>query len=96
MSIKKEHKEKMLAILTALFPDAKIYLFGSRARNTHSDSSDVDIAIDAGQKMDFSATGEAKDVMEALYTPYKVDVVDFHRVPEGMQQMILSEGIRWK
>lgn len=96
MSMKKEHQEKMLAILNSLFPDAKIYLFGSRARNTHTDSSDVDIAIDAGHKMDLSAVGEARDVMEALYIPYKVDVVDFHRIPEGMQTMILSEGVRWK
>lgn len=96
MSIKKEYQEKMLRVLTALFPDAKIYLFGSRARGTHNEFSDVDLAIDAGHKMEFRATGEAKDVMEALYIPYKVDVVDFHRVSEELGKTILSEGIQWK
>jgi predicted nucleotidyltransferase len=96
MSIKKEYQEKMLGVLTVLFPDAKIYLFGSRARGIYTDSSDVNIAIDAGHKMEFTAIGEARDVMEALYIPYKVDVVDFHRAPEGMREMIISEGIQWK
>ena len=58
--------------------------------------SDVDVAIDEAKNSEFSAIGEAKDVMEALYIPYKVDVVDFHRIPEGMREMILGEGIRWK
>lgn len=96
MSIKTEHKTKMLEVLKGLFPDAKIYLFGSRARKTHTDSSDVDLAIDAGEKMPLTAIGEARDVMEALYIPYKVDVVDFHRVPEEMRKLIISEGVQWK
>lgn len=96
MAIKEEYQTKMLRVLTALFPDAKIYLFGSRARDTESEFSDVDIAVDAGQKMGLRSIGEARDVMEALYIPYKVDVVDFHRIPEAMRKEILSEGIQWK
>ncbi|MEX0849726.1 MAG: nucleotidyltransferase domain-containing protein [Candidatus Dependentiae bacterium] len=96
MSIKKEHKSKMLGILNVLFPGAQIYLFGSRARGTYTDSSDVDIAIDAGQKMELSSVGEARDVMEALYIPYKVDVVDVYRMPEDMRKMVLSEGKLWR
>jgi predicted nucleotidyltransferase len=96
MSIKKEYQEKMLRVLAALFPDEKIYLFGSRARGTATDSSDVDIAIDAGGKMEFTAIGEARDVMEALHIPYKVDVVDMYRMPEDMRELVFKEGIRWK
>lgn len=96
MFLKDEHKHKMLGVLKALFPDAKIFLFGSRARGTHTKFSDVDIAIDAGEKMPLTAIGEARDVMEALYIPYKVDMVDYHRIPEEMRKLIDAEGVQWK
>ena len=43
-------KRKIIAVAKACFPDAKVYLFGSRATGRYSDSSDIDIAIDAGSE----------------------------------------------
>lgn len=92
-----EYKDKMLALLVALFPTAKIYLFGSRARGTHSSSSDVDIAIDNGAPIKpMRRVGEASEVLNALYLPFKVDVVDFHTVTPNMRQLIIEDGIVWK
>jgi uncharacterized protein len=79
----------------ALIPDAKIILFGSRARGDDSHGSDVDIALDAGRKIEFVAVGEVRDVLEATNIPYKVDVLDFYSVSKDMQEMISKEGIQW-
>lgn len=89
-------KEKMIALLTALFPNAKIYLFGSYARGTQRETSDIDIAIDAGRKLSYLDLGTAKNVLAALYIPQKIDIVDMQRIPEEMKKIILKEGIVWK
>ncbi len=46
----KKSKDKIVRVLKALFPGAKIILYGSRARGDAHDNSDIDIAIDAGKK----------------------------------------------
>ncbi|MFC1841640.1 nucleotidyltransferase family protein [Candidatus Dependentiae bacterium] len=93
MNLEPEYKEKIIGILTVLFPDAKIYLFGSRARGTHSEKSDIDIAIDEGKEIRPGRIGEAINMFAESRIPYKVDVVDFHGISEKMQYFIKKEGI---
>jgi predicted nucleotidyltransferase len=89
-------QETMIQLLTVLFPSAKIYLFGSRARGDHTERSDIDIAIDLGKQMDFSEIAQARGVLEGLNLPQKIDVVDMHSIPAAMKGFILNEGILWK
>lgn len=96
MSLKLEYKSKIVAILRALFPDAKIYLFGSRAQGTHRKTSDIDVAVDVGKQILRRDIGEARDMLRESNIPYKVDVVDLHGIPEKMKSIILEEGILWK
>jgi len=69
VALEKEYKDKILGILTVLFPTAKIYLFGSRARGTHSDRSDIDIAIDEGKVMRPRRVGEANHMFAESNIP---------------------------
>lgn len=91
-----EVKDKIVVLLSALFPHAKIYLFGSRATGRNSPFSDIDIAIDAGKRLPIANVDEAKSVMEALNIPYKVDIVDFHYISPAMQNIIMKEKVVWK
>src|SRR5580692_928999 len=86
----------IIQLLTVLFPTAKIYLFGSRARGTHTERSDIDIAIDLGRKMEFEEIGRARGVLEGLNIPQKIDIVDMHRASDTMREFIFKEGIIWK
>jgi predicted nucleotidyltransferase len=95
-SVSKETKEKIIAIISALAPQAKIYLFGSRARKTHSRSSDIDIAIDAGKALPRSAVDEMVSVFSATNIMEKIDVVDMQQVSNEMRDSITEEGIQWK
>ncbi|QQR48876.1 nucleotidyltransferase domain-containing protein [bacterium] len=96
MNLKPEYQKKIIAILSALFPDAKIYLFGSRARGTNQEFSDIDIALDAGKKLRRADVGEARDMLGESNIPYKIDLVDFQDISEAMRKFILQEGVLWK
>jgi predicted nucleotidyltransferase len=96
MSIPEEHKTKIINLIKALHPNVKIYLFGSQATNTAARGSDIDIALDAGKRMDLVEVGEVRDILNETRIPQKIDVVDFHQVPETMRYLILKEGILWK
>ncbi len=95
-NITENEKKKMIDLIVALIPDAKIYLFGSRARGTHSSTSDVDIAIDGGEKLPLVAVYEVKSIMAASNLVYRVDVVDLYRVSDDMRSTIKQEGILWE
>lgn len=94
--IDENSKRKIIAVISALIPDATIYLFGSRARGTQSQWSDIDIALDAGKKLSRYDIGEIVSMFEASSMPYKIQIVDFHAVSSDMQKSITDEGIAWK
>lgn len=89
-------KEKIIKIIEIFFPDARIFLFGSRARGDHNERSDVDIAIDAGKLLTMTEKGQIMTMVDALNMPQKTDVVDFNRMPQALKDNILKEGILWK
>jgi len=95
-TLQKEYKDKIVGVLAALFPNAKIYLFGSRARGTHPEKSDIDIAIDEGEPVRPGRIGEANSMFAESNILYKIDVVDLHSVSKKMKDFILKEGILWK
>lgn len=89
-------KEKIIKVIQIFFPDAKIYLFGSRARQDHRENSDIDIAIDTGGPFSLTQKGQIVSMLDALNIPQKIDIVDFSRVPEALKKNILKEGVQWK
>lgn len=90
-----EDQNKIIALVSALIPRAKIYLFGSRARKTNTARSDVDIAIDAGKLLPRTTIDEAHSVLQASNLMYRVDVVDLHQLDEEMRNAIMKEAIVW-
>ena len=89
-------KHKIIAIISALVPDATIYLFGSRARGTQSKWSDIDIALDAGHPISRFILGEVMSIFEASNILYKIQVVDINSVNEAMKTSILRDRTLWK
>jgi len=89
-------KDMIIKIIAMLIPEARIYLFGSYARQQPKIGSDIDIAVDASRRLTLAELKNAIRLIGALPIAQRVDVVDFHRVPEGMRKSILAEGILWK
>lgn len=88
-------KEKVVAVLHALFPKAKIHLFGSRAAGHATHGSDVDLALDAGEKIDFVALDEAKRVLKELNVIQSYDLVDYHDVRQEIRDSIDKQKVLW-
>ncbi len=89
-------KQKIINLLRALFPEVKIYLYGSRAKGTYHDRSDIDLAVDAGKKLQQSQMSEAKSVLDGLRMPYKIDFVDMNAISAEFKETILQEGVLWQ
>ena len=94
-NIDEKTKKKIIGIIKVIFPEAKIYLFGSRAKSEHREFSDIDIAIDTGKKLSRFDVVEIADMLSASKIPFRIDVVDVHSVNEEMKNSILQEGILW-
>ena len=67
----------------------KVIIFGSRARGNFKKTSDIDIAIDSEEDVDF-----IKEILdEKIETLLKFDVVNLRKVNEDFRREILEEGI---
>jgi predicted nucleotidyltransferase len=89
-------KNKIIALISALVPDAKIILYGSRARGDFMQWSDIDLALDTGKRMPVESVDEVISVIRETNIPYKVEIVDLYNVSEEMQASIKKDGIIWK
>jgi predicted nucleotidyltransferase len=66
----------------------KVLIFGSRAKGTFHNGSDIDFAV-FSQSPDSTIAGELDD----LPTPYKFDVIDYNTLlHEGMKASIDKDG----
>lgn len=67
----------------------RIILFGSRARGTHTERSDIDLAVTGG---DFDAF--YWDVQEKLHSLLKVDIVEMNRpISSELAEEIRRDGV---
>ena len=67
----------------------KVILFGSRARGTNSERSDIDLAISGGNALEFYY-----DVEEKARTLLMFDVVDLDKgISEALQTEINKDGV---
>ena len=89
-------QKKIIAIISALIPQAKIYLFGSRARGTNALRADIDIALDAGKLLDARDVYELSCMLKESFIMYDIDIVDLYQVSDLMRNEILKDKIIWK
>ncbi|MFH1644210.1 MAG: nucleotidyltransferase domain-containing protein [bacterium] len=94
--VKKEYKEKLIKLINKYLPEAKIYLFGSRATGEYSQYSDIDIALDAGEKIEKEKIASIRLSIDDLNIPLDIDIIDFNSISPTMKSRILKERIIWK
>jgi predicted nucleotidyltransferase len=95
-------KEDYLLLLRQIVLDyvaqspIKVYLFGSRARDTFHKTSDVDLALLSEEPLPIGFIAELKDIIEESIIPYQVDIVDLSQTDEEFRKKVLKEGKLWK
>ncbi len=78
-------------IVRKYLPKAKIYLYGSRAKGTHSRVSDYDIAIDNGEKIDVAILQKIIFELEDLPTLRTFDVIDLNNISKDFYEIIRED-----
>lgn len=91
-----KYKQAVLHAVQYHYPEAKVILFGSRARGTHKEGADIDIALDIGSLVPLYEMSRIRATMENLLIPLEVDVVDMQAISQEFKAIILKEGVVWK
>ncbi|MBK6906425.1 MAG: nucleotidyltransferase domain-containing protein [Rhodocyclaceae bacterium] len=76
-----------------LHADMKVYLFGSRARNTARWNSDYDVWIDAD--LPNALITDMQDELEESFVPFKVDIVTTPSLKGKFGEVVRSEARQW-
>lgn len=96
MAVREEYKQKLIKAILYHYPQAKIYLFGSWATGKNKPFSDIDIAIDIGEKIPRHEMSRMAITIDNLDLHNMVDLVDMHNIPEELKKNILKDRIVWK
>lgn len=94
--LKDEYKKLILKAIEYHYPQAKVILFGSRARGVYKPGSDIDVALDSGEPIPLAEMARIRVTLENIPLALEIDVVDMHNIPAELKNLILNEGIVWK
>lgn len=90
--IDREELEAVVAILRTQLPDLDFaYLFGSAARGEATPSSDVDIAVRAGRRIDAMTRFRLQEAIAARLG-CDVDLIDLASASTVLRAQVLSDG----
>ena len=77
IDISPENWRIVRSILQRYVPDREVWAFGSRAKCTAKEFSDLDIAVIGEQPMTIGLTADLKEAFQDSALPFKVDIVDW-------------------
>lgn len=72
---------------------AKVYVFGSRATQTHHPFSDLDVAYETSTPMSESWMYKIKNDLEESSLPIKVDLVEIKDLPKSFLDRVLKTKV---
>ena len=72
----------------------RIVLYGSYARGTYDQYSDVDIALKSGEEIPFDTVLKLKAFFSDSTFPYMVDIIDLNSISEKFFSLIKDDLIK--
>ena len=88
LDISPEHLKIVKTILSDFVPDCEVRAFGSRCNGTARKYSDLDLCVCGNEKLDWKLLANLKDAMMESDLPFRVDLLDYHTVPECFRDQI--------
>ncbi|MGL4942011.1 MAG: nucleotidyltransferase family protein [Thermoguttaceae bacterium] len=80
--------ELITAILGQHVPIGEVRAFGSRYKRTHRNYSDLDLAIDTGEKIPLPQMYGLKDAFEESDLPFRIDVLDYRSISPEFRAIV--------
>ena len=93
VQLKPEELDEVRTYCRAVVPDARVLVYGSRARGTAKNTSDLDLALDAGAPVPADKVLQLQNLFACSYLPFRVDVVDLNTVTDDFRAHILKHGV---
>ena len=91
-----DYKDQIISIIKKYVPECKVYLFGSRAKGSHYEGSDIDLAIESDSKIKILIISRIKsEINEESNIPFFVDIVDIKSADANIMSQINKDKISW-
>lgn len=86
--------EKFRKIFAKYDEVERVCIFGSRAKGTYKNTSDIDIVM-YGEKLTHTINTKIYYELDDLYLVYKIDLINFNSLSEGdkLRESIIKEGV---
>lgn len=92
-----DHYLKIDAIISAKLAGAvQLLAFGSRVNGASRSFSDLDLVVVADSKLEQAIYYTLKDNLEFSDLPFRVDLMDWHRLSQDFQQIVREQAIDLK
>lgn len=91
INLNKEEVDIIKNAIKKFFPDAKIWIFGSRSKGRNQKFSDVDLLLDIGRPLSFSEMSELKFELSETSLSYFVDIVDANSASDDFMNSIKKD-----
>jgi predicted nucleotidyltransferase len=88
IDLQPHHFEIVKTILAKHMPSAEIRAFGSRVTGSARSYSDLDLVIVGPAKINRKSLYRLEEAFEASDLPFRVDVLDWHRISESFHKVI--------
>jgi len=88
VAISVRHLRYLLEQIEWHIPKATVWAFGSRIKWSHRPESDLDLAVHCDKETARKALPKLNDALQESDLPFKVQILDFNRLPENMQENI--------
>ncbi|MDE0701351.1 MAG: restriction endonuclease subunit S [Acidimicrobiaceae bacterium] len=85
--------EKVLKILQEHVPEHEVRAYGSRAKWTAWEYSDLDLVVVGDAELDFRKLIDLRSAFEESDLRFSVDVLDWHSIPDSFRQEIANEYV---
>ncbi len=86
-------REEILNYCRVFVPEAKIFVFGSRATGRATERSDLDLALQAPRALPLEKIYQLKNVFSNSDLPFRVDVVDLNAVTADFAAAIRNQAV---
>lgn len=91
IDIEEKHLSTIKRIFQRLIPGIPVWAFGSRIKQTAKPYSDLDLVIVGENRIPQPVYYQIKDAMEESDIPFKVDVLDWHRLSPAFREIIQQQ-----
>ena len=86
LDLRGEHLRIVMSILSDVIPGVEVRAFGSRVLGTAKRSSDLVVA--GASRLDWKTMARLKAAFEESDLPFRVDLLDWHAIPEHFRATI--------